>query len=66
MFIIQHCFNNPPKSFELIPIQSQFELSLVLFGFKLTKVHDHIALNNIKVEIQFELIQIDQTKVLNR
>ena len=65
MFIFAHCFNIPPSAIDLISIQRQVELSLVLFGFKLTKVIDHIAFNIIKVEIEFALIQVDQINFLN-
>ena len=40
-------------------------MSLELFWFIMTKVHDHIAFNNNKVESEFELNQIDQTIFLN-
>ena len=40
-----------------------------MFGIKdeqgMIKVHDHNAFKNNKVEFEFELFQVDQTKVLN-
>ena len=30
----------------------------------MTKVHDHLAFNNDKGEFEFELTQVDQSKIL--
>ena len=47
---------------ELISIQRQLNLAWICFDSTMTKVHDHIAFNNIKGKNEFELNQIDQGK----
>ena len=48
----------------MISIQRAPDLSLDLFWFMMIKDHGHIAFNNIKVEYEFELTQVDQSKIL--
>ena len=41
-------------------------MSLDLFWFMMTKVHDHTAFNNNKGEFEFELDQFDQSKKIEQ
>ena len=48
------------QAIEWIWIRKYLKLSLALFEFKLAKVMDHIAFDNIKVKFEFAQIQVDQ------
>ena len=61
MFICNIAFNNPSKAIDWIWIQSIWILSLALFEIKLTKDFDHIAINNIKVNLN-----LNWSKMINK